>query len=233
MQKKKTFRWPSTKKQENGNTSMPSTPIETSSQSPRYFRTITELPLFKYIECSVDKNLSALTISGFPTEKELFTAWADINEQYSDMMGDAEHKLYLSVLVQMTCLSMELEIVQRCIALIRKYDFQPFKDRLNALLFTNYKFTDKKEKELQICNNLSQSIIVNLDLKKMQFDSLKEKHEQEGKEPTREYYQSILVTLSDFAKYNVDDKITTYQFCERVKRFTEFIKNKKAQNGRR
>jgi hypothetical protein len=65
----------------------------------KYYTHITELPLSKYIECAVgDKpNLAALIIEGMPTEGELLTAWAEIRSQYSDAMGDQEHKVYLKL----------------------------------------------------------------------------------------------------------------------------------------
>lgn len=234
MQWQKIFRWLFTRKQANGSTATPSTPIEIATQSSKWYLSITDLPLNKYIECVVDGNLSALIISGYPTQEQLEAAWLDIAEQYADAMGDAEHRMYIKLYKELVYLNIEYKQILSLIEVLTIVVYKPFEQKLNELLFTNFSFTANREKELDTCFRLSKSTLLKIDMKKAQLDGLKEKGDDTDKTPTREYFQSILITLSDYSKYPVQETITTYQFCERVKRFTQFVEKQKAEkNGRR
>lgn len=223
----KKYRLRFTKKQENGSTAMPSTPTETTIQLCKWYQSISELPLNKYIECVVDGNLSALIICGYPTKEQLESAWLEIAEQYADAMGDAEHRMYIKLYKELVMLNIEYQQILNLIDLLTLVRYQPLEQKLNELLFTNYSFTDNREKELETCFRLSKSVSLRIDLKKQQIDGLRDKGENRTKKPTREYYQSILITLSDHAKYPVFDTIPTFEFCERVKRFTLFVEKQK------
>jgi hypothetical protein len=234
MQWQKIFRWLFTRKQANGSTATPSTPIEIATQLSKWYLSITDLPLDKYIECVVDGNLSALVISGYPTQEELEAAWLEIAEQYADAMGDAEHRMYIKLYKELVYLNIEYKQILSLIEVLTIVVYKPFEQKLNELLFTNFSFTANREKELDTCFRLSKSTLLKIDMKKAHLDGLKEKGEDTDKTPTREYFQSILITLSDYSKYPVQETITTYQFCERVKRFTQFVEKQKAEkNGRR
>jgi hypothetical protein len=234
MQWQKIFRWLFTRKQANGSTATPSTPIETATQSNKWYQKISDLPLNKYIECVVDGNLSALVISGYPTQEQLEASWFEIVEQYAEAMGDAEHRMYIKLYKELVYLNIEHKQIISLIEVLTIVVYKPFEQKLNELLFTNFSFTANREKELDTCYRLSKSTLLKIDMKKAQLDGLKEKGEDTDKTPTREYFQSILITLSDYSKYPVEETITTYQFCERVKRFTQFVEKQKAEkNGRR
>jgi hypothetical protein len=105
-----------------------------------------------------------------------------------------------------------------------------FANRLNKLLTTNFKFDHTKPvlyfNELTRCINRSKGIKIDLDLKLKQFEviQIQRKEQGDGKKPTREYYQAILITLSDHAKYQIQDSITVYEFSERMRRFDAYCK---------
>jgi hypothetical protein len=228
------FQWLFTRKRASGSTATPSTPIETATQLSKWYLSITDLPLNKYIECVVDGNISALIISGYPTQEQLEAAWLEIAEQYADAMGDAEHRMYIKLYKELVYLNIEYRQILGLIEVLTMVVYKPFEQKLNELLFTNFSFTTNREKELDTCFRLSKSTLFKIDMKKAQLDGLKEKGEDTDKTPTREYFQSVLITLSDYSKYPVQETITTYQFCERVKRFTQFVEKQKAEkNGRR
>jgi len=234
MQWQTMFQWLFTRKRANGSTAMPSTLTETTTQSSKWYQKISDLPLNKYIECLVDGNLAALIISGYPTQEQLTAAWLDIAEQYADAMGDAEHQMYIKIYKELVYLNIEYQQILSLIEVLTIVIYRPFEEKLNSLLFTNFSFTTNREKDLDTCFRLSKSTLLKIDMKKAQLDGLKDKGENSDKTPTREYFQSVLITLSDFAKYPVLETITTYQFCERVKRFTQFVEKQKAEkNGRR
>jgi hypothetical protein len=185
--------------------------------------------LNKYIECAVDGNLAALIISGYPSQEQLENAWLEIAEQYAEFMGDAERKMYIKLYKELVFLNIEYQQILSLIEVLAIVVYKPFEQKLNELLFTNFSFTANREKELDTCFRLSKSTLLKIDMKKAQLDGLKEKGENKSKGPTREYFQSILITLSDHSKYPVLDSITTFEFCERVKRFTQFVEKQKAE----
>lgn len=233
MRKKRKYPWQFIRKPANGNTAMRSMLSQQGSPSARWYRSISELPLNKFIECLVDGNLSSLIIWGFPAAEDLENAWIDLREQYSDTMGDAEHKLAITLFKEITILSIELQQIKSLIEILSFVRYKPLEDQLNQLVFTNFSFTDHREKELQTCLRLSKSLLIKLEMKTNQYHALKEKNIGPVGKPTREYFQSLLITLSDYSRYLVPDTITTFDFCERIKRLTDFIQKQKLSHGRR
>lgn len=229
MQWHKIFRWLFIRKRANGSTATHSTPTEIATQSSKWYRNITDLPLNKYIECVVDENLAALIISGLPTQEQLESAWLEIAEKYAEIMGDAEHMMFIKLYKELVYLNIEYQQILSLIEVLTIVAYKPFEQKLNELLFTNFSFTNNREKELDTCFRLSKSTLLKIDMKKAHLDALKAKTDSNDKKPTREYYQSILITLSDHSKYPVLDTITTFEFCERVKRFTQFVEKQKAE----
>jgi hypothetical protein len=229
MSKKKTLRWPSTKKQENGN-SFPSKPVLPSeSPSAKWYQTIAELPLSEFIKVAVDGNLSALIISGFPTEQQLRKAWEDISSDYADMIGDHEARLYFQLTRDLTVMTITLNQIEHLVKLLSDYRYPPMEKMLNDILRTRFHFTENRKAELKKCLAMSKGISLKKDLKEMQLAGMRTKFEKEETAPTREYFQAILITLSDFAKYHISEHITTYEFCERIHRLNKALETKKAK----
>jgi hypothetical protein len=98
MGKSKRFRSLFGRKDTTGSTDQPQPPLQPESPSATFYRSISNLPLFKYRDCTVNGNLSALIISGFPPESELRSAWLDIQQEYADVIGDNEQRNYLNAL---------------------------------------------------------------------------------------------------------------------------------------
>lgn len=236
MQKKIKFRWPFTKIQQDGKSSTPSMPTPVDTPLAKWYHSITTLPLFKFIECLVDKNLLALTISGIPNPDQLSLAWNLILQEYGDAMGTAEHRAYLTLFNEICQLNIKLQTIEDMVMLMRKKDcvneygrayYGGFADRLNKLLATSFKFDhnypDDYEKELSRCVNRSKGILLTLDLKQLSFEKLKEKQNGEKtKEPTREYFIEWLLRLSNHVEFQVHDTITVYEFCSRVKAYNKY-----------
>jgi len=105
---------------------------------------------------------------------------------------------------------------------------------LNKLLHTNIVFdvnnAEQYDGNLLRCLNRSKSIKINIDLKKIALSKLEEKYNSKDGKATREYYMGILISLSDEAGYHLQEDITVWEFCERIRRYkkaAETLKNKK------
>ena len=198
------------------------------------------MPLSKYIECLVNKNLNALTISGFPTREELQDAWFEIQQQYADAMGDNEQRAYFELMREAGLLKGAYEQVGLCakrLYFIEEYFFsgpehplyedaktfiERFGREINRLTNSKFDFKDHSNfhKNIQRCINRSVSLKISYELKYSQLKAIEDKFEK-GEEPTKSYFYSILITLSDHAKYQLNDSITVFEFCERIKRLND------------
>jgi hypothetical protein len=102
-----------------------------------------------------------------------------------------------------------------------------FQDFLNEILFSDVHLDpddmDDYQDRLQVWRNMSASIKMARDLKRIQYDAIKEKKKTQGQKPDRTYFQTTLLNLSDYAQYPVTDQISTFEFCERFRRLCKFL----------
>jgi hypothetical protein len=189
------------------------------------------LPLCKFIEIAVDQNLSALIISGFPSQIELQLAWAEIQQQYADVMGDAEHGMYKRLFADINLLAIKVQEVNSIVSILRGWYYAPLAERLNDLLNVSYEFNpydnDAYQKLLTLCYNRGKAFKIDFDLKMIYFKSIQAKNSGNETTYTREYFQSVLITLSDHSKFPIQDSITVFEYCTRIKRFNDYCEQMK------
>lgn len=199
-------------------------------QSAKLYRRITELPLYKFIECDIDGNYTALIVEGYPAPALIWETWLRIKGEYSDFIGDSEYVMYRNLFKEITGLNITLTLINHLVDVMENIYSVEVAERLNKLLGTSLVFdhTDpvKYKEVLKSCIMRSRSIKIKIDLLQMQRAGMEEKH-GEGGAGSREYYQSILITLSDHAKYPITDRITVYEFCDRVRRFNKYCEQEK------
>lgn len=225
---------PSTEKETNGNTSTHSQPQPLASPTSKWYHHITELPLRKYIDCIVDENLQALTISGFPSAEDLQKAWLNITEEYADAMGDSERSLITKLYREITELSISLTQCAMIIEVLSVFVSEKderilrYQKDLNSMLNQRFTFkVDKRKAEMARASRLLKGFDLKLALKQDQLKAMQAKQKGSNTPINREYFQSALISLSDFAKYHVSDMITTYEYCERCKRIHEYVQKAK------
>ena len=214
------------------------------------YQTIDTLPLHKFIDCSVDGNLYALIISGSPTNPaQLAEAWENIQQQYSEAIGGGEYSLYLSLYKEVTVLEFELNTIKSLVATLTtlqdyilqlKYDVpetvfelqKGYEKLLNSFLRINCNFNCKDDASyrelLKKCLRRTGMIKIRLDLKLISFNEIKKKN-KDGKPIDRAYFDSILITISDFAKYEISENITVSKFCQRIKRYNNYCDTLKSK----
>jgi len=199
--------------------------------SEKLYRSITKLPLYIFKECVDTGNLSNLIISGAPTDTEIRQAWKTIIQEYADAIGSNEYRLYLNIYKELTMLQITYETIKVLILILELTDDEKAVKELNWHLGTSYAFKENKQAELKICEGRNKSNKVAIDLKLIQFEEIEKKHKAgQGSKLSSAYIDSVLITLSDHSKYNVDDRITVFSFCERIKRlntYRETMQNKK------
>lgn len=199
-----------------------------ASRTVKLYQNIHDLPLFKFKDCVVEQNLHVLVIEGTPTEDQLKEAWEQIASEYAAAVGDAEYKLYFNTYRELLQMAVDLSNAELLIDTLRKAFYQPLLDELNKLLGSSVKLDGlQKEayyKQLDVLYKRSRGIKIKLDLKNMQFKAMEQKFGERGSgKPTREYFDSMLITLSDHAGYQLTDSISVFEYCERIKRYTKYV----------
>lgn len=188
------------------------------------------MPLRIFVKCSCEKDLKYLVRSGAPTEAQLAEAWVNIVQEYSDAIGSHEYRLYLSLYKEVSLLKIDYEMAKAAIEILELCDDNRIKDSLNKILMTTFKFGDNKFEELRKCKSRIKNFKIQIDLKVIQFNEIEKKNRGVKKEVDEKYYESLLITLSDYAKYRIIDSISVFEFCERIKRlnaYHETLKKKK------
>jgi len=240
MSRKNNKRLQSTEKDTNSGSASPTSPSSSDISLSKYYQHINQLPLNKFIDVVVDGNIYALVISGDPTKDQLLQAWNDIVLQFADAIKDQESRLFFQKERELNIIRLTHHQILECIKLLERIYAKQFADMLNRLLGSSFKFNvltaQEYDKELRAAYSRSKGIKIDMNLKEMAYEKMKQKFEETGKKPTREYYQGVLITLSDYARYPIlETTITVYEFCERIRRINYINDQQKMKknNGKR
>jgi hypothetical protein len=193
----------------------------------KYYSSIAELPLRNFINVLVDDNIYALLIDGEADLITLQEAWSEILQEYQQSIGDSEHQMYTLLYKELKLLEIDYTIVTELVPVLQLVYRQKFADELNKILETSFEFDwdnqEKYQQELQRCLNRNKAIKIQLELKRKEFEEIEKKNKYEHKKPSREYFLSVLINLSNYAKYQITDQITTFEFCQRVKQLNQYL----------
>lgn len=206
------------------------------SSSLKLYRSISELPLSRFIDVAVDNNLYALVITGKPDENELSALWEKIKVEYADAMKDNEYKLYTNLKNELSKLEITYSQLQWAINELKKVYVQQFAEKVNLWLRTSFKFDvrfpEDYDNDLKRADRRSRSFKLEADLKRLNIEGLEKKFAEKGGKATRESFMNILFSLSDHVKFQLQDSITVYEFCERVHRLNKYIEHQEQGNRR-
>ncbi|MDF2189283.1 hypothetical protein [Paraflavitalea sp. CAU 1676] len=236
--KKTRFRLPFTKKTENGKSEKlsRSTSEASAPSSGRCYQSIVDLPLSKFISAKVDGNLQAIVIEGPVSTERIAQAWQDIEIEYIDAIGSNEQKAEIKLRTQIETLQADLLLAEVSVYQMKRLYHPYFADTLNSILKGNYKFDPDNPEEystlLDKCWNRSRSIKINLDLKVIEYQAIEEKIKKQstGQPYTREYFAKHLITLSDFAGYQLSENMSVFDYCDRLRRLVDYNEEIKNRN---
>lgn len=220
-----------TKTRANTDTAARSLLNQTTTVSNALYRSIYELPLYAFIKCDIEGDLSALIISGTHSDEDLSLAWTDILSEFHEAIGETTTTMRLFLWKEILLLRINLIEIDLCLKALRsRYEFF-FHNKLNLLLECSIEIgkdpSDKAYKKgLQRYKTRTVSITTMIKLKEAQLEAM-DKNEADKPKATRGYYDNTLISLTDFAKVAVTDQITTYVYCERVRRLNAYIKSQK------
>ena len=217
---KRTWRTLFTRKGDHGGTQNYHAPLQTASPRAKLYTSITTLPLSLYKRAEIHNDLQALIIEGPPDIRELIEAWSTIKLEYAEAMGGAETKAYTQAFVTFLQHQHDYDACVFLIDLLKNTYATPLETELNALLRTELHLNphDREDyfKKLKKASFSAKEYKVRAAEAKSRLKKLAQKHEEGGK-VDEEYFQTMLIELSNHAKYQITDNISTFEYCKRVK----------------
>lgn len=231
------------------------------------YESIVDLPLRNFIDASCDANVAALIVSGLPESEEdkqrIISAWDNIQQEYSDTIGDSEYVLYLNLQRNLAMLQLKINQLETCLLymesktelsefflMLEAEDIMLIKAELgfihaevNKLLSQSLKFdildVEGYKKDIKRSRTLGKNLKVVYDRKKMELVELEKKGQsnkgEESMPVSRRYFQTMLIILGDSISSELSDNMSTFQFCERIRRFNkqqEYLSRQTRKNGK-
>lgn len=215
----------------------------------KLYQNIHKLPLSRYRDCICDNNLYALVIEGTPTPEELTECWENIKAQVAEVSGNNSHSFIKSLYKEVIELQLRYNDIISTIEQLRllqthfinrsydvpQYLFDKQKDlakKLNKEVNSSFAFNifdeEKTYRELDGCVTRAGSLKIKLDLRTMAYEAERKKiTSDKGEKLTHEYFDKVLINISDYAKYEIHEDITVAVFYERVRRYTDYCKTLK------
>ncbi|UXO94055.1 hypothetical protein Pan5_13 [Pseudanabaena phage Pan5] len=208
-----------------------------SSESSMY-KDCSELPLSVFINCLCTGDITGLITSGTPTQKELSERWFSIYAEYIDLcqQTDVTYSLRLQndiVALRSKMMSIDLSVRFLTLAMGLEEAKEDSEDVIQSLRNYGFKYSFNAltmENDLKAVVSRSQKWDIQLQMKQAELDSYESA--QRGEKPDKVYFTTILIRLSDHAKYMIrPDEITVSEFAIRKRDFVQFINSQ--NNGRK
>lgn len=201
-----------------------------SDQAPRFYRSIHELPLDKFISALCDGDFQALVISGTASEKHLAAVWDDIFYDYLDLNRDNDARLDLTLCKDIAILSARLQRVETCLYLLQTIYVQEVADLLKEDGFEIRLDPDNMDQyfeDLNLIRLQSREIKIDLELKQIELSELREsKSKEKGKKADRSSFLNILSRIATFKHVAIirASEISVAEFCAMFGEYLDHIK---------
>lgn len=173
------------------------------------------MPLSVFIRCLCDNDLSAMLIDGEAAGDVLSEAWQNIYNEYLDLTAKNGNNEVLTLLQEFDSFFYKHAVIENTVTILRLYYEQ---DLINILKGYGYHFQfnpedpEKYHKDLDSVMQRSKRMILEMEIRRKQIESLQKANL--GAVINRQYFDEILVTLSKFSGYHVnEDLVTVSRYC--------------------
>jgi len=172
--------------------------------------TCNTLPLSLFIRCLVDEDLTALVIEGDADMQTLTNAWQAINQEWMDLCGNKQNNYLLVLALEIERMSFSQEVTVCAVDALRMCRFD---DLVKVLHEQGYRFPFNPSNPEEYHNDLNRVLarskrhLVDIQDKKQQYERLK--GGGTGKKVDHQYFNQMLVILSKFIGYHIDEERTT------------------------
>lgn len=181
------------------------------------YRTCSQLPMDKFITCFVDKDLSVLIISGTPTEKELQQSWFNIQEEYGELIKNEELNHTNDIIKEIAVLQNKIFRISLCAEALQ---YVYCHDLVEELREQHIPFEFNPDMPEEYLNDIRKTVDrtrglnLKLKLKQQELEDWYAQHASHKEEVSREQFDAVLATLTEFNGFLVDEsKITVAMYA--------------------
>ena len=208
------------------------------TKEARYYNSINKLPLANFVDCLCDNDFNALVIQGEPSAIELVEAWAKILDEYNDLLGQSndEYKQYYSNYKNLARLKSKQYKILMLAEVMDKIGYvDAFASHLRKLLNKpNLKFDITKpeqySRDLKTCFAMVKGLNIQIFMIESELETISVRMDNASEAPKRDDFINTLITLSDFAKRELDpETITVYSYCVRINRLNEYTRKQQSK----
>lgn len=204
-------------------------------------RSCDTLPLTAFIQALCEGDKAGIIIAGSPTDQELEEAWFGVYAHYVDLSLNMDIKYSLRLQNEISHLKARLMRIELCVRGAKlALDFGQRAEDLVEILRKDYNFPyafdwnnpEAFTKDLQRVVSRSQRWDISAQLKQIELEAYQAN--QNGEKPSKVYFTSILIRLSDHAGYRLSaDQLTTAEFAIRKQDYITYCEQAKIKNNGR
>jgi hypothetical protein len=195
--------------------------LQSGSLLSMLYRTLAECPLHAFVDASCGGDLHCLVKPSHkqPVPESLLTdTWEELTNLYCEQMGDDENRLAINIFKEITKLDISIKQVHFLVDTLRKFHTDEFAKELNKILVTRFKFDTRfpedYDRDLGRAIKRTKEFEIKMEAKTDHFEVIMENlnKKKKGEKVSLEYYQNILISLSDYSGYPVTDRMSVYEF---------------------
>ena len=189
------------------------------------YRTLSQLPMGRFLTALCDNDLQALVISGPATPGELRETWHALLNEYFELKNDIFKSEEFQLSKDITRLQNHLFLLQQCIDFLYTRHSASVAQSLNKLGYTFRPATQEPEDYRPLLD----TIVARSKTKYIQVKQLiarREKVRENTKNvlPTREYFEQVIVNVESVQKTTYDlETITVSKFVQLEKRYAKYV----------
>lgn len=187
----------------------------------------TDISMDNFIDVMVEGKYDLLVKEGEPGEEDLKRAWNLIYAEYMDAMGDDSYKKTIGIVRDINILSWQHQRITTLIQVLSVYYVPAAVQELRKM---GYAISYDPENlpsyhaDLQRAYERAKTLLIKISVLQQDLDGVK------GKSSTRQDYQTMFISLSEYAKYQVHPaQISAFQFAVMMKRCNEYAKGLEKQ----
>lgn len=159
-----------------------------------------EILLSDFIDCAVDKNYDSL-----PSPE----AWAGLHSEWSQLVGDAENMYLIKLIKEIILLESKITKAAVLLSLIGVVYDEDIVKIINKLGVPVRSYSEEtREDDIRFANGYYKQWTLQLEQKRKELESFQK---EEGGNITRLYFDQLIIEVSKYCKYQIQENIITAQ----------------------
>lgn len=192
-----------------------------------YYKSCAEITLYLFGKIIESGDLSLIDKKGKGKDAERSFHWNNIFNEYLELSKNENQHHILELMKYVSFMKIKIDLIYKCIQSISKNYNKELVDQLKKLgIRTKINRVTSHEDIRKVLTEVKK-INISLKEKEKELENLtKNENKEKG-------FENILVDLSKFQGYRLDDKeISVKEFCSILNRYNDYHKSLKKRNGK-